>query len=110
MSAPSFFSLRRLSSFRGTIQVVELRDGRAFSLDGASWTIQLLSQSPIRETVWGNIGPAHSGRRYFTYARWTGVGRLARLPIAPSLGDQSRHPAVGPLLTALVEAVIRRSA
>ncbi len=101
MDAPSFFSLRRLSPFRGTIQVVELGDGRAFSLDGAGWTIQLLSQNPIRETVWGNIGPAHSERRYFTYARWTRADRLARVPIDPSLGDQSRHPALGPLLGTL---------
>ena len=101
MTAPSYFSLRRLSPFRGTIQVVELPDARAFSLDGTGWTIQLRSQKPIRETVWGNIGPANAEQRYFTYARWTGGGRLARVPIDPSLGDQSRHPALTPLLATL---------
>ncbi len=101
VNAASFFSLRRLSPFRGTIQVVELPDGRAFSLDGIGWTVQLLSKSPIRETVWGNIGPANSERRYFTYARWTGAGTMARMPIDPSLGDQSHHTALGPLLAAL---------
>ena len=103
MRAASFFSLRRLSPFRGTIQVVEVPDGRAFSLDGIGWTIQLLSQNPVRETVWGNIGPANSERRYFTYARWTGAGRLARVPVDPCLGDQSLHPALEPVLTALEE-------
>jgi len=101
VSAPRFFGLRRLSPFRGTMQVVELADARAFSLDGIGWTIQLLSEDPVRETVWGNIGPASSERRYFTYARWAGAGKLARVPIDPSLGDQSRHPGLAPLLAAL---------
>jgi len=101
MSAPRFFSLRRLSPFRGTIQVVELPDARAFSLDGTGWTLQLRSQNPIRETVWGNIGPTHSERRYFSYAQWTGGGGLARVPIDPSLGDQSEHPALAPLVATL---------
>lgn len=101
INAAGFFSLRRLSPFRGTIQVVEVPDGRAFSLDGIDWTVQLLSKNPIRESVWGNIGPANSERRYFNYARWTGAGRLARMPIDPSLGDQSQHPALAPLFAAL---------
>ncbi len=101
MNAPTFYSLRRLSPFRGTLQVVEVPEGRAFSSDGVGWTLQLLSRNPVRETVWGNIGPTESQRRYFSYARWSGEGKLTRVPIDPCLGDQSRHPALTPLLDAL---------
>ncbi len=101
MGAPEFFSVRRLSPFRGTLQVVEIPGGRTFTIDGVDWTIQLLSENPVRETVWGNIGPAESCRRYFTYAHWRSNGKLARVPIDPCLGDQSRHPALGLLLDAL---------
>ncbi len=101
MERPAYFSLRRLSPFRGTIQVVEVSEARAFSLDGLGWTIQLLSQRPIRETVWGNIGPVKSERRYFTFGRRSDEGKLVRVPIDPSLGDQSGHAALDPLLIAI---------
>jgi len=97
----SYFALRRLSPFHGTIQVVEAGEGRAFSLDGIRWTVQLLSQQALRQPVWGNIGPASAERRYFNFASWSSKGGMVRRPVNPSLGDQSSHPALGALLVAL---------
>lgn len=95
------FALRRLSPFQGTLQVVEVPEGRAFSLDGIRWAVQLLSEQALRQPVWGNIGPASSERRYFGYGKWSKKAGLVRVPVNPSLGDPSRHPALGPLLNAL---------
>jgi hypothetical protein len=93
-----YFGLHRLSPFQVTIQVVESGEGRAFSLDGTRWTVQLLSQQALRQPLWGNIGPASAERRYFGFARWSPKGGIVRLPVDPSLGDQSRHPALEALL------------
>ena len=98
---PRYYALRRLSPFLGTVQVVEVADGRAISGDGRRWQIEVLSQAPVRQPLWGDIGPASSERRFFTYGLWTHDDGIERVPVNPVLGDQSRHPALVPLLHAL---------
>jgi len=57
-SAPSaaarYYSLRRLSPYQGTVQVVELPGFRAMSADGITWTVQMPNQ----------------GSRFATHALW----------------------------------------
>jgi hypothetical protein len=95
------YAQRRLSPFMGTVQVVEVADGRALSYDGWLWHIQLRSQEPIANRVWGNIGPRQTSRPYFHYGSWTQDGDLRRLPLNPVLGDVSGYAALAALLEAL---------
>jgi len=98
-------ALRRLGPFRGTLQVVQVEDGRAFSANGESWKMELLSRKPVRRSgPWGDLGPAAAERRYFTYGMWSRRGGLERVPLNAILGDQSDHPALAPLLQALADA------
>ena len=41
VTAPRYYSMRRLSPYQGTIQVVELPGFRAMSADGSSWNLRI---------------------------------------------------------------------
>ncbi len=92
-----------LSPFKGTVQVIEVTDGRALSYDGWLWHIQLRSADMIPERVWGGIGPRQSSRPFFHYGSWALDGEIRRLPHNPVLGDVSKYPALAELLAALRE-------
>ena len=98
-----FYSRRRVSPFLGVMQVIEVGDGRAISVDGRHWELQLLSQEPIPERVWGNIGPRPTRRRWFIYGRYSGPDAIRRLPVSREVRDPSRHPALAQLLEALAD-------
>ena len=102
---PTFrtYAQRRLSPFKGTVQVIEVADGRALSYDGWLWHIQLRAEDMIPERVWGGIGPHQSSRPYFHYGSWALDGEIRRLPHNPVLGDVSAYPALAELLAALRE-------
>ncbi len=95
------YAQRRLSPFKGTVQVVEVDDGRALSYDGWLWNIQLRSQTPIQQMQWGDIGPRRASKPFFNYGSWMPPGDLRRLPLNPILGDVSEYPALAALRTAL---------
>jgi hypothetical protein len=63
MTDVRYYSMRRLSPYQGTIQVVELPGFRAMSPDGITWQVQIQNQ----------------GARYATYGVWRddGSGDLA---------------------------------
>lgn len=44
MTTPKYYSLRRLSPYQGTVQVVECPNFRAMSADGMRWRVQFLNQ------------------------------------------------------------------
>jgi hypothetical protein len=98
-----FYSRRRVSPFLGVMQVIEVGDGRAISLDGRHWELQLLSQEALPDRVWGNIGPRPSRRRWFIYGRCSTPDEVRRLPVSREISDPSRHPALASLLRALSE-------
>lgn len=96
-----FYSRRRVSPFLGATQVIEVQDGRAISVDGRHWELQLLSLEEIPERVWGNIGPRPTGRRWFVYGKCSHPDDVRRLPVSREISDPSRHPALEQLRQAL---------
>jgi hypothetical protein len=101
VAAPAYYSVRRLSPFLGALQIVSLTEARAYSGDGTQWKVELLSREAVRLPPWGNLGPAAAERRFFTYGYWDAGAGLEPVPVNAILGDQSGHPALGPLLAAL---------
>ena len=79
------YAQRRSSPFKGTVQVIEVADGRALSYDGWLWHIQLRSADMFAERVWGGIGPRQSSRPFFHYGSWTLDGEIRHLPLNPVL-------------------------
>ena len=52
MSEARYYSMRQLSPYQGTVQIVELPGFRAMSVDGVTWQVQALSQR-TRFSVYG---------------------------------------------------------
>lgn len=62
---PRYYSLRRLSPYQGTVQVIEAPGLRAMSADGLTWQVQVQHRA----------GPSASGRlRSSTYGTWRADG------------------------------------
>jgi hypothetical protein len=61
MTAPRYYSMRRLSPYQGTVQITELPDFRAVTSDGIAWRVQFLNQ---RSRVTGHaVWRADGGRQ-----------------------------------------------
>ena len=74
------YARRRLNPYRGVEQIVESDTGRALSVDGKNWELQLLARRPAG---WGSLN--RQGRLdYARYAVWSKTEGLARFPYFPA--------------------------
>jgi len=74
------YARRRLNPYRGVEQIIESDSGRALSVDGRNWELQLLARRPAG---WGSLnrqGPL----AYARYAVWSKTEGLARFPYFPA--------------------------
>ena len=62
---PVCYGVRRLNQFQGILQVVELGDARALSLDGVRWEIQVRCAQP--ELPWGIPSRGEPMMRYLRF-------------------------------------------
>lgn len=76
------YSLRLLSPFLGTLQVLEADQGRAFSEDGRLWHLQVRTQ--VRRSPWGRFDPGGLVWRYVLVGTWTAAAGLRRVPLDPT--------------------------
>ncbi|TNF34781.1 MAG: hypothetical protein EP315_06775 [Gammaproteobacteria bacterium] len=77
------YSLRQLSPFRGTVQVVNSPFARAVTVDGQQWQIQVSCE--VKQQQWGILNSPQVQRRYVLYGTWTEQRDLASLPLDPML-------------------------
>lgn len=91
-------AVRRVNPFLGVTQVVETDDGRALSVDGVNWEIQLRAELPAS---WGVLNRGTSERSYCRHAVWSSAEGLACFPPAPYL-DQRKAKRATPHLIAAV--------
>ncbi len=103
MPVTRYYGRRRVSPFLGVVQVIEVEEARAISVDGRRWQLQLLSLEAMAEQVWGNIGPRDIRRRWFIYGSCESTDAIERIPVNPLVGDPSQHPALPGLLGALAQ-------
>lgn len=82
-TAARYYSLRRLSPYQGTVQVVEMPGFRAMSADGATWELRIgnTGARPTR-TVWHEGGPYDIELSERTEPFLTAVRDHPRLPFA----------------------------
>lgn len=92
------YSLRRVNPFRGVVAVVKTGSGRAFSVDGVHWQIQVLAQSP--RGLWANTEYEETFQ-YFRFGLWDAAQGLTRVPLNPLL-DVGRMVAAADELTRLL--------
>lgn len=72
-------ALRRLNPFLGVTQVVETETGRALSVDGVNWEIQLRATLPAG---WGVLNRGRGENAFFRFGVWSREEGLARFPPA----------------------------
>lgn len=84
------FVLRRLNPFRGVVQVVETEVGRAFSMNGRTWEVQVAVEAPAQS--WGLLNRqlgSGEGKRLLRLGFWHRQEGLKRAPINPSLDREA---------------------
>ena len=92
------FCLRRVNPFQGVVAVVKTSGGRAISLDGRSWQVQVLAHPP--RGLWSQGGHGDA-LEYFRFGVWSREAGLSRVPLNPIL-DQGRMLAESQALIAAV--------
>lgn len=76
------YCLRRVNPFLGVVAVVRTPDGRALSVDGRHWQIQVLAHPP--RGLWS--GEGHGDELlYFRFGTWSETEGLRRVPLNPIL-------------------------
>lgn len=95
-------ALRRLDPFLGVTQVVEGAAGRALSVDGVNWEIQLRSTLPAG---WGVLNRGRGENVYFRFGVWSREEGLARFPPARNV-DPHAAERDGEALIAQVEEAL----
>jgi hypothetical protein len=77
------YSLRRVNPFLGLVAAVKTRDGRALSVDGRVWQIQILAHPP--RGLWSRSGEREDVLQYFRFGVWSEADGLGRVPLNPIL-------------------------
>lgn len=77
------YALRNLSPYTGVVQIIELQTGRAFSVDGIHWEIQVLAENI--SSCWSVPTNNPADKRFYRYASWSQETGLADLIINPVL-------------------------
>jgi len=77
------YSVRRLNPFQGTLQVAELGEARALSLDGVRWEIQIRCAQP--EHTWRSANQGEAVMRYLRFGAWSKETGVRRVPLSPIL-------------------------
>ena len=80
---PRCYAVRQLNPFQGMVQVAELEDARALSLDGVHWEIQVQCEQP--EHTWRSSNQGDPEMRYLRFGTWSHATGLRRVPLSPIL-------------------------
>ena len=92
------YVLRRTNPFRGVAAVVKTPTGRALSIDGLEWQVQVLAQPP--KGLWSGDGH-EAGLKYFRFGNWSKVVGISRVPLNPILDSGRMLEEAAELVTAL---------
>lgn len=102
MSEPRRYALRRLNPFLGVTQVVDSANGRALSVDGVNWEIQLITSQP---PGWGVLNRGRGENVFFRFGVWSRADGLARFPPARNVDPNAAEKSAAALLAEIAEAI-----
>lgn len=92
------YCVRRVNPFLGVVAVVKTPDGRALSVDGRHWQLQILAQPP--RGLWSGAG-YRDELQYFRFGLWSERDGLTRVPLNPILDVGRMLAAAGVLIDRL---------
>lgn len=96
------YCLRRVNPFLGVVAVVRTDAGRALSVDGQNWQIQVLAHPP--RGLWSRDGH-RDDLQFFRFGVWSEASGLTRVPLNPIL-DVGHMVAVSQDLVARVREAL----
>jgi hypothetical protein len=71
------------SPYQGVVQVLEMAEGRAVSVDGERWRVFL--RQALAGARWGSLDSTAPFEQEIAYGLWTGRTGVRRLPVDPML-------------------------
>ncbi|WP_455220665.1 hypothetical protein [Kaarinaea lacus] len=96
MEGSDFYSVRLLNPFRGVLLIVRIDSGRALSLDGINWRLQI--RTDLKSIPWSLVDPNNVVNTYALYGIWSEKQGLTRLPLKPGINPVAAQQAAGELL------------
>jgi hypothetical protein len=97
------YGLRRVNPFLGVAAIVRSPEGRALSVDGRNWQLQVLAHPP--RGLWSRDGERDE-LMFFRFGVWSESGGLSQVPLNPIL-DVGRMVAVSNELIGEVRRALR---
>lgn len=77
------YAVRQLNPFRGVVQIAATAGGRAISLDGCHWEIQI--KAPRPDDLWGAPATGEPITQYLRFGIWSNAIGMRRIPAHPLL-------------------------
>ena len=99
------FSTRRLSPFRGTLQIIKTPNGRAVTGDGVVWQIQLWHQHKVLR--WGGLGKPGCRWGYLVIGVWCREVGFDRFPLDPSMNVAEIETAADDLISVCRQCIAK---
>lgn len=98
MSETRCYALRRLNPYLGVTEVVDMAAGRALSVDGLNWEIQVRAALPAG---WGSLNRGRTESSYCRFAIWSASEGMGRFRTPPQLDRQAAERAAEQLIAAI---------
>lgn len=76
------YAIRRVNPFLGVLQVIKTNGGRAISVNGVVWDIEVLTE---QTDEWGSLSQNNADMAYYRYGLWSAEEGLVHRPLAPHL-------------------------
>ena len=81
------YAIRRLNPFLGVLQILETRDGRAVTVNGVVWQLELGAVTASSE--WGSLNRNNSKSVYYRYGMWSQAEGVVSYPLPPQFDSES---------------------
>ena len=96
------YALRRVNPFVGALHILETPQGRALTVNGVVWELELLTTVASRE--WGSLNKNSCEVMHFRYGLWSETDGLVRYPYQAEFDPLSSRRQADKLTEAIREA------
>ena len=93
------YSVKRLSPFQGSLQIVDDKESRAFTNNGYKWHIQI--KHHLAKPQWRNLENLAFAQKYIRFGIWSEQNGLNRFPIPPTLDIDRVNTLANKIITTL---------
>ena len=96
------YAMRRVNPFVGALHILETPQGRALTVNGVAWELELLTAVESRE--WGSLNRNSSEVMHCRYGLWSDADGVVRYPYQAGFNPGAAERQAGKLTQAIREA------